>query len=286
MAHPFIATPALSDAATLTGGPVAGSMPLSNLQTQQPGTPTRWTDLTQVYVVIDLGAAYNLNEIAFLYTNGTSSATVRRRGATSIANLTSAPGYDSGVVSLWPTAGLSSAYTRFPSYAFSTAGFGTYRYWRIDVYDAGNPLEYFQAGRLFLASVDSGTMYIFPRGAAPGGTIGPRETPTRLETASGQLHPTVNIKRDYEKFTLAAASEEDVLKRLGTIKRLRGVSRAVLYCRDPENPYYVVEKSVYGLLTIDDAVYLGWEAGSFTENEVAVNGRITYQITGMIEEMP
>lgn len=290
MANPILATPALSDLAALTGGPVAGSMPLSNLQQQQPSMPTRWTDLSQVFAVWDLGAAYSLNLLTLRYANATAAATIRWRGAASIAALTASPSYDSGALSFWPTANLDvSGYTRFSSWLYSLAGFGAgaYRYWRMDVADPGNPKTYFQAGRAILASIDSGTLYVFPRGVASGGTMGPREVPMRLQTAGGQTYPTVNPKTDAEKFTVQCVTEADALKEIGAIRRTRGVSRAVLYSRDPGNPTYVTEKTVYGLLTLEDAPYIGWQEGVRDGNGATVTqGAICYNIAGTIEELP
>jgi len=288
MALPILATPTLSDLAALTGGPVAGSMPLSNLQTQQPSLPTRWTDLSQVYAVWDLGAPYNLNLLTLRYANATEAATIRWRGATSPSALTASPGYDSGALAFWPATNLDvGGYTRFHSWLYSLAGFGAYRYWRMDVADATNPKTYFQAGRAILASIDSGTLYVFARGVAPGGTVGPREAPTRLQTAGGQTYPTVNPKTDAEKFTVPCVTEADALKEIGAIRRTRGVSRAVLYSRDPGDLVYATEKSVYGLLTLEDAPYIGWQEGVKDGNgATTVRGSICYNVSGLIEELP
>src|SRR3546814_236006 len=106
MAGLYIATPVLSDAATLsTTGTVSSTLPLTNLQTMQPGEVCRFTSLTGIMIVADLGSAASINWIELINHNGTSAATWRIRGADTEGELTSDPGYDSGTVSMWPTSG-------------------------------------------------------------------------------------------------------------------------------------------------------------------------------------
>lgn len=279
LTSPILATPTLGDLAIITGGPVAGSLPLSNLQSEQPSQPTRWTDLTQIYAVFDLKSAYNINLLSLLYSNATSSATIRWRAATSIANLTSAPIYDSGAVPFWPTPDLgASGFTRFPSYLFSSTGFASARYWRVDVADPSNPRTYFQAGRAVIASTSSlpATCYQFPRGAAAGGTLGPREAIARLESAGGQIYPKVGAKRDAQKFSVVYEDQAGAIKVINAIKRTRGSSRSVLFILDPSDNTYIVEKSIYGLLTLDDTPYVGYVEGT----------GVCYTVSGLMEEMP
>src|SRR3546814_18170088 len=93
MAGLYIATPVLSDAATLsTTGTVSSTLPLTNLQTMQPGAVCRFTSLTGMMIVADLGAAASINWIEMINQNGKSAATWRIRGASTEGGLPSAPG--------------------------------------------------------------------------------------------------------------------------------------------------------------------------------------------------
>jgi hypothetical protein len=98
MGNLVIATPVLSDAATLSAvGAVAASLPLENLQTQRPSQVCRWTDNDGVGLVADLGDSYAVRLVALLAQNGTVDIKRRVRLADTEANLTAAPLYDSGL---------------------------------------------------------------------------------------------------------------------------------------------------------------------------------------------
>jgi len=250
-------------------------MPLTNLQTEQPSLPCRFTDLTQAYFTVTLPNAYNLNLIDLAYSNASSNAMVRRRAATSLSGLTSAPAVDI-TLPFWPTAGLDIAgFTRFPHLIYSSAGFGNYKYWRFDILDTGNAAGYVQIGRLILASKSANTCYEFPRGVSADGTIGTNEPSARLVSGGGQIYPTIRSKTGRQKFTVVGVKEVDVLKTIGGIQRTRGVSRSVLFVKSTTNPTYIVEKSTYGLLTIADKPYRSYGEGT----------GIAYNIDGTIEEM-
>lgn len=84
--------------ATITAASAASTMPASNLNLAQPTDVWRSTSLTSQYIVADLGSAKAVDTIALMFTNLTSAATMRIRGATSQANLTASPGYDSSTI--------------------------------------------------------------------------------------------------------------------------------------------------------------------------------------------
>ncbi|MBT8123696.1 MAG: hypothetical protein KJO81_02600 [Gammaproteobacteria bacterium] len=152
MSNLVVAKPTLSDAATLTESNSSADYPLTNALTQQPRETVRTNSNSDSYYVANLGAAYAINLIALLYTNADISTLWRIRGATSEANLTAAPGYDSGTLNLWgggsPVDDWSDWDRVHGLHMPSTAQ--TYQWWRIDVSGLSG-LSYFEFGRLYIS---------------------------------------------------------------------------------------------------------------------------------------
>jgi len=249
-----IAVP-LSDTWTLTGGPMAGSMPITNLKDQQPSNPCRWIDLSQVYVVVDAGAAVTINLIELLYTNATVAATWRIRAAASQANLIAAPGYDSRVAGVdlqfFPDVA-ESWWDRIHSYLWLGATPKTFRWWRVDVFDAANPATYFQAGRLYMDNA-----YQASRGVKLGGdTVVMENVPTgstasqHQQTAGGQKYPAVRAKTGGLHFGIEYLQQSEAYRQLYRIVRQRGATRDVHVIIDPDSRAFYMEQQAYGTLAV------------------------------------
>src|SRR5690606_12075449 len=100
MGNIVIATPVLSDAATITTpDTVASSLPLANLQDYRPSRVARWID-TAATLVVDLGANYAITTAALLGISGTETITGRLRLAANEGDLTAAPLLDTGAATL------------------------------------------------------------------------------------------------------------------------------------------------------------------------------------------
>lgn len=108
MAHPenwILATPDWSDAAAITASHEQAATPAANLQRYQPSDLWSATNLTP-YLELDRGSPQLWNLVLPLFTNAQAFDTFRVRAATSQANLTAAPSFDSGQ-SLRVTSGVS-----------------------------------------------------------------------------------------------------------------------------------------------------------------------------------
>lgn len=245
----MIAVPT-SDAWALSGGPTAGSMPISALQSQQPSDVARWTDLSQIYLVADAGAAATVNLIELLYTNATSAATLRVRGATSVANLTNgSAGYDSTATTLMPDAN-DAWWDRVHGYVWLGASPQTFRYWRADVADAANPAGYFQAGRFYGCNA-----YQASRGAKLGGSVMVVEpVPTsssssaHQQTGGGQKYPAVRVKTGGMTFGMEYLPKSESFRSLYKIVRQRGGTKDVHCILDPDDRAFYMEQQIYGTL--------------------------------------
>ena len=150
-----------SSSVAISGSTAAAGKPLSNLLTQFPQEVWRSSNLTTVYAEVDLGSAIAVYGAWLGYTNfrPPNSTQWRVRAATSQANLTAAPDYDSGTIYALAQSGYASTYaTDWPygTHAWLYSGgltwtaLATKRWWRIDLTDATHPDGYFQAGALRL----------------------------------------------------------------------------------------------------------------------------------------
>lgn len=247
----LIASPALSDAALLSAAIDVSSMPPSNLLTMQPYEVWRTLTPAAASLVFDLQSAQTINLVALLFTNASATATWRIRGATSEANLTAAPGYDSGALTIWPVgvpgAGLSIRRT-VDAIKFLAAAGGpgaqTFRWWRIDIADAANPSGWFQAGRVYIAAANQPQ-----RNLAYGWGIRPVAPALRRRSAGGQLHVVSGARGGRVlRFELRWMTEAEAMGWLFDLAQQRGSSRDVLAIRDPDRPELFAVQAVYGLM--------------------------------------
>lgn len=253
MARAIIAHARLFDLATLSAAAGAWretqTVSLANLQNMQPGLKARTTDAsTNTYFVIDFtsaGGAVAVNLVALIATNLSASATIRIRGATSEANLTAAPGYDSGSISAWPTSGRPTdegltAWTVLKKLSNTTA----YVWWRIDFSDASNADGYLEFGRAIPAPIafNPAINFQYDWGAnhAPADVVirspfGPTKTQKRLDVRSFDL-------------PFGFLTEAEMWTQLAQLRRLRGLASDVVVCLDHEATDYLHHYTIHGLL--------------------------------------
>lgn len=243
-----IATGQRIEEAVLTGfGTLAGTLPITNLQTYQPGEVARWTDLGTIAVEVDLTAAIGVNVFAFGPHNGSASAQVRIRAATSQAALTSSPSYDSGLISAWPATGRPTGYGYESDKLWSFFWFDpvkTFRYWRLDVSDASNPDEFFDIGRLYIA--DAWQPLIGARTGASKGFSDPSEHQLAI---GGQTWVVSRSRSRTLDLTLGFMSEDEMETNVYEIQRRRGIAKDILLVRDPLATTHLHRNLIYGLMT-------------------------------------
>ena len=245
MGNIVIASPALSDAATLsTPGTVAATLPLANLQAMYPGQVCRFTSLAGMAIVADLGAPYAINLVALVMHSATAAASWRIRGASSQANLTAAPGYDSGTVSLWPSSGQPSGWPKATSSLF-LAGAQTYEWWRIDLADAANPAGYLDIGRLYLAAAWQPS-----RNHKTDWSLAYVDDTLVTKSLSGINFVTPRPPRRKVDWTIEFLSETEMKENALELDRLRGASKDVLAIRDPGATTELQHDTVQGLQTL------------------------------------
>jgi len=231
MSNVVLATPELSDAATIIASTETAAGPASNLQTMQP------TDVWEAgggapYLEIDLGAVSSFNLIALLFTNATGADQWRVRTANTQGALVSAPVYDSNyeVVSYVGSEG--------HVFMFFAAALSN-RWVRIDLITASNP---FMTGRLY---IDNGFQpsvnYRF--GAEDG-----YDDDSLIDlTDGGRQIPNAGANRAVLALTMLALTETE-RHTLREINKARGASLDVLVITDPVASVNKQDVIYYGLL--------------------------------------
>lgn len=143
----FILSPKITDAATITGSATVAGGGVINLQSARPNLSAVFTTTTP-YFVLNCGAAVTVNTIAVGFmSTGSATDTVRVRGASSEANLTASPGFDTGTALIWPQGSSSdlTPYARIHRW-LDLGGSRTYQWFRVDFSCAAAP----SIGRAFL----------------------------------------------------------------------------------------------------------------------------------------
>lgn len=242
MAKIIIAGSQISDAGTLEdSSTVAANYPLANLLLLQPGRKARFSTPAAVYVVLDLGSAQAITFAALVNHNGSATGTWRVRGATSEANLTAAPGYDSGGSdSLYPVTGKPDADVQHSFLSFAAQ---TYRWWRIDIDDTSNADGYVDLGRIILANAWAPEVNF-----AFGAGIGWLDPSNIDQGVGGHLYPNERPKHRVMTLPLNFQTESDMLGGLYELQRKVGASRDVFVVLDKEDTTHLHRRMLQGLL--------------------------------------
>ncbi len=238
MGNLVIATPTWSDLATLTASSELASAPVANLQRMQPTDLFQAASSADFYLEADRGSAQPFNLVALLYTNVGGSGTWRVRAADTQGGLTSSPPYDSGSLTFWASPNLDT-WTRRHSLLWIPAGV-TRRWVRIDVGSVGAT---FQGGRLYI-----GQAWQPSRNYQYGGGLG--HVDLSPKTRANGLHtvPTAKPTLVQQDFQLDFLSEAEMYANLFELRRLRGATKDVLVCLNPDDTTYRHQAMCYGLL--------------------------------------
>jgi hypothetical protein len=231
MGNIVIATPVLSDAATITAGNESPAGPAANLQKMQP--TDMWESASGTsYIEADLGAVSSFNLVAMLFTNAVSTDSWRVRTADTQGNLTAAPTYDSGVVTLTDIGP--------DGHAFDWQSGGMSNRWvRVDFTTAANP---FQAGRLYISDAYQPSInYDY------NGQDGYDDDSLLDATDGGSLIPNQGTNRAILGINTNIADETE-RHNVREISRLRGSSKDVLVITNPDATINVSDHIYYGLL--------------------------------------
>ncbi len=219
-----------AEAATLYSGSWQSAYPAANLQSRRLFKVARTTDAqtSSTILEIDLGAAQGIRFAGIVNHNLTAAATIRWRGATSQANLTAAPGYDGGTVNAWvsPNTPTNTADYLSSQLTLATAA-QSFRWWRFDIADTGNPAGYIQIGYLVLFEAWEAVINF-----APGSGFGFTPRSSAEYSLSGAKYVTRRTSRRTLDFTFQMQSQAD-MDTMRDIMRYVDIERPVLLIPDP-----------------------------------------------------
>lgn len=236
MSNAVLASPELSDAGTITGPASVGDLTISNLQKRSLFQSYRTETLNGV-IDVDLGSAQTIDTIALIAHNSTASGTV----IISAGSTSAASDFTTGSLNL-----VTGADQGLPGNLFfeklTTAQ--TYRFWKIDYNDTGNPDAYFQIGRLYLSNAFQPDVNL-----AYGYSQSFKDLSRVRRTRSGEAVPLIRDPYRKVEFTLDFGSQDEMYNSLFEFDRLRGKSKDVLFVKDPAETTHFQRQYVYGLFT-------------------------------------
>lgn len=245
MARIVVLSPRDSDAATLAAGSEVATLPVANLQAQQPKKVWR-ASVAADYVTVSFTSAVAANMLAINGHNLTASGLFRVRGAATLADTTAAPAVDTGWQSVWPATGKPTDpdWPRQLS-ALLWANDSSYRYWRVDILDPA--VTYVEAGRLVLGRYWQPTTN-FDLGGTP---LGFDQVDVQTRTDYGEIFTDRRQRSAARRFSLqiSAADKREVLDGIAEIQRLRGLHGDVIVLLDPNATTDFHRFSMQGLFT-------------------------------------
>lgn len=238
MAHGLIVEP-LAIAAVTAGSSAAGTTP-DALGDDMIGVVHRGTATPTDWVEVDLGSAQAIDFASFLAAEGAATGQ-RVRAAATQGGLTTAPGFDSGVVAFAAGAN-AGAFGRLHSW-WETPAAETWRWWRFDFSGLTAP---FGAGRLVL-----GRRTAFARNFSFGVAPGIRDEGRADLAAGGAL----DRRRAARARTLAIAwqslSRAEIETSLHPILERVGRTEMMLIVTDPAAAPERARRMFYGFVDED-----------------------------------
>ena len=249
---------------TLSGGGWMSSLPLSNVKDRVIAHVARSNGLltSDCQFDVDLTQLRWIGALGLMGHNLTVAAKVRLRGADSQANLTAAPAYDSGWVSVWPSGVIPQELLEWEDDNFwlgtltseqraayntpfvHTFGRTSQRWWRVEIDDTGNSAGYVQIGRLFLSDIWT-TSYNYSYGSE----ISVEDRSGVEESQGGVEYFDSQAKYRTFRVNLDWLSETEAYSRMLEIQRMLGVRGELLVIPDSSDSTNGFRRTLVGRLT-------------------------------------
>lgn len=231
MSNVLFLSPRWIDAAGVTASSEEGLLTVDHVQTSRPDQVWRATGATAEYIAWDFGEDVVVEALALVAHNLSTDATLRLRLATSEAGVTAAPGFDSGVVSAWPSSGKPDDPDWQSYFSLVLAANNTgYRYGRVDIADPTNADGYVQVGRLFVGPAFVPTVNVDLNPSL--GLVSPDEAG---RSAFGHAYgdnrgPAARVM----SLPMSAIDEDEMGDELFELQRYCGLAKDFGFCLDPE----------------------------------------------------
>jgi hypothetical protein len=216
-----------------TGATAVGSLPASNLKTDDVRQLWRSTSLSGDAVIVDLSAQRTIGVVALINTSVDADDTIHVEISTSDPTGVDGDAYDSGVFA----AGVNPVFP-FNKFVHFIEPAVTGRYIRIGAATT-SPM---QAGRLVVAPT-----WAPSRDMRPGFEPMWRDFSVRTRSLGGNEFIDVRPRQRGFRFTLFGLTEAEVQTQVDSLNRLRGVGRDILICRDKDSDD-LGRDTIWGLL--------------------------------------
>lgn len=249
-----------ADRATITASSTAGALGAAFLKNNYKGQAWRSTG-TSATLTLEWTTAETIAGVALAFTQLTSTATVRLRGYTNIAD--ASPVFDTGNVVAAPGAALGywhwgGAVLGVNAYAYAGGAYG--RAWVptpaavrklvIDIIDTNNPAGYIEVGRLI-----AGNYWEPVVSADYGASVSPVDTSVQSRNGAGDQMVEAGTIHNKLTFTMSKMAPAD-RDRLWEILRGNGKARPIYINLFPNDPDTSLEQiyQVYGRLVTSPAM--------------------------------
>lgn len=244
-----VLSPRDSDAATIQASSELATLPAVNVQSMQPGKVWRTDGAREAYVTLSFAGVVAANSLAIVGHNMSGAGVVRVRLADSVANLTAAPGVDTGWKSAWPATGKpSDAYwPRFLS-TLAWSNDSAYGFARIDLADPSATLSYLEVGRLMLCRAWQPTANFDGAGAVP---VAFDQRDPQTFTEYGGLFTDRRSRSAPRRMAVAISytNRREALDGIAEIRRLAGLWGDVVVILDPNATTDFHRLSAQGVFT-------------------------------------
>jgi len=174
--------------------------------------------------------------------NALSSAAALFVESVSIYANDGAESYDSGWVSHWPEAGLSSL-AETPFIHYTSVG-ASVRYVRIQIADSNNADGYYEAARLFISNAWEPAKNI-----SYGWDLGWIDKSVQNETLNGNVLITPRSKFRVINFSLDFLDEDTMYNYAYPLDRDSGTSSDIMVVRDANSINHLQKQSIHGYMT-------------------------------------
>ena len=227
----MLLSPGDSDLATITASAQVASLPVANLQAMQP--QKKWRAMaTSVQFSISCAAPLGANALALVAHNLSGMATIRVRGAATLALAASGPSIDTGAQWAWPSTGKPVA-PSWPNWISLVrwAGMAACQCWLVDILDPDPSQTYIEAGRLVLGAAWQPSVN-FDLG---GKVLAFEPLDVQARTSSGYTFTDRRACSPGRRVALsvAAGNAREIQDGLAELQRLRGAWGDVICFLDP-----------------------------------------------------
>jgi hypothetical protein len=243
-----LASPKLSDVGTLTASSQVATFEAANLQRMSPGKKHRSTTLS-FYYEGNLGGAKTIRVVSLWGANAVAATTWRVRFATSQANLTAAPSWDSESISFWPGGADLSGWAESASREYYAAG-KTATWYRIDIDHSASGALYWEVARLIVAGNEA--CVDFSTFGDRGRAVGPLEVRDEepvvemVDQGGEEIPRPRRSRRSLGPLPFTQATDAQVLGQLRPFFRNRGSSKDWLFITKPTETVYPLDYMLLG----------------------------------------